>query len=231
MGFRAAGQRTPIQGRRKAENTSSRVHQRDWQTGGIPFYRAREIVNLAKYGSVDNELFISEELYQSFTSKGLSPATGDIMITGVGTIGVPYVVTAEDRFYFKDASVLIFKNCYGLFSDFLRCFFQSKQWIDDIHRKSMGTTVHTLTIARANEVIIPLPPLAEQKRIVAKVDELMKRCDELEARQNERNDRHPSTFFFPLPNPSPNFAKPSSNSPSKAASSHKIQMMNRQASC
>jgi type I restriction enzyme S subunit len=44
--------------------------------------------------------------------------------------------------------------------------------------------------ARMNSISIPLPPLAEQKRIVAKVDELMAFCDELEAQQQERRAVH-----------------------------------------
>ena len=169
--------------------SSSRVHQNDWRNSGVPFYRAREIVKLSKQGFVDNELFITEELYQSLTSSGLSPAPGDLMITGVGTIGVPYVVKEKDRFYFKDASVLIFKNQFKIFPLFLSRFFESHHWISSIHKESMGTTVHTLTIVRANEATIPLPPIPEQHRIVAKIEQLMTRCDELETLRFEREQK------------------------------------------
>lgn len=170
--------------------SSCRVHEKDWTTSGVPFLRAREIVRLARSGHVDNNLFITEKHYQRLTSEGLIPEPNDIMITGVGTIGVPFVVRNTDRFYFKDASVLIFKNWFGLYPYYLHLVMQSPYWIQEIHKESMGTTVHTLTIVRAKQTLIPLPPLAEQKRIVAKVDELMALCDRLEEQQQEREAQH-----------------------------------------
>jgi type I restriction enzyme S subunit len=160
--------------------SSSRVHQRDWKDQGVPFYRAREIVKLSKLGFVDNELYISEDHYQALAKDGLVPEVNDVMLTGVGTIGVPYIVKETDRFYFKDASVLIFKNYYRLYAPYLYWFFKSPYWIDRIHDGSMGTTVHTLTIGRANDIVVPLPPLPEQHRIVEHIDQLMDLCDRLE---------------------------------------------------
>ena len=170
--------------------SSCRVHQKDWTTQGVPFLRAREIVKLAKFGHVENDLFITEEHFERLAKEGLIPEPNDLMITGVGTIGVPYLVSATDRFYFKDASVLIFKNCFGLYPHYLRLVMLSPYWIREVHRESMGTTVDTLTIVRANSTPFPLPPLAEQKRIVAKVNELMVLCDRLEAQQQELETRH-----------------------------------------
>ena len=45
-----------------------------------------------------------------------------------------------------------------------------------------------LYINRMKTMVLPLPPLAEQKRIVAKVDQLMALCDDLEAKQNKKRD-------------------------------------------
>ncbi len=170
--------------------SSRRVHKKEWTKSGVPFYRAREIVKLSRFKFVDNELFISEELFQSLSGKGFVPETEDIMITGVGTIGTPYVVKESDKFYFKDASVLIFKNYFNLFPDYLELFLKSPLWLITIHKESMGTTVHTLTISRANKVLLALPPLAEQHRIVTKVDELMALCDQLEQEQTDHQATH-----------------------------------------
>lgn len=170
--------------------SSSRVHQKDWKSSGIPFYRAREIVKLSQDGYVNNELFISEALFEQLSAKGFHPEPNDLMITGVGTIGVPYAVQPGDRFYFKDASVLIFKNLFSIYVDYLNLVCLSPYWSDRIHKSSMGTTVHTLTVSRANQVPVPLPPVSEQKRIVAKVDELMGLCDRLaESLEDSNNTR------------------------------------------
>jgi len=53
-----------------------------------------------------------------------------------------------------------------------------------------GMTVKGITVDKLHAMPVMLPPLAEQKRIVAKVDELMALCDRLEAQQQEREARH-----------------------------------------
>ena len=158
--------------------SARRVHQSDWRSEGVPFYRAREIGKLADTGSVENELFITEALYTEFSSSGV-PHPGDLMVTAVGTLGKTYIVKDSDRFYYKDASVICFENFGKINPAYLKLLMYSPYMEEQIKQNSAGTTVGTITIVKANEYLIPLPPLMEQQRIVDQAECLQIHIDKL----------------------------------------------------
>lgn len=150
--------------------SSKRVLKSQWKNEGVPFYRGREITRLAADGFVDNELFISESDYAEYAAKYGVPGPGDIVITAIGTIGNSYIVQEGDRFYFKDASVLWLKKGTTVSSEFINLWLKSPQFFDQLD-KGNGATVDTLTIKKVRSVLVDLPPLPEQERIVAILDE------------------------------------------------------------
>jgi len=151
--------------------SARRVHQSDWTTQGIPFYRAREIAKLSSCGKVDNDLFISKELFDNYKLSGV-PIGGDLMVTAVGTIGKTYIVKTDDKFYYKDASVICFENRYGINPFWLKNLMDSPYMLQQEENASAGTTVDTITIEKANNYLIPIPPQSEQERIHEKIKEL-----------------------------------------------------------
>jgi type I restriction enzyme S subunit len=161
--------------------SSKRVHKADWKTEGIPFYRAREVVKLAQKGTVDNDLFISEELFLEFTKEKGAPKEGDIIISAVGTLGQCYLVKSEDKFYFKDASVLWFENISNVDTRYIEYAFKSDLIMKQVMHKSMGATVGTLTISRAKIIEIPIPSIQEQKQIVTILDKAFTAIDQAKA--------------------------------------------------
>ena len=148
--------------------SARRVHERDWRSSGIPFYRAREIGKMADWGHVDNDLFIEQSLYDEFSKSGV-PQIGDLMMTAVGTLGKTYVVETNNPFYYKDGSVLCIGNPFRLNPNYLKLFFESSAFANQYLSESDGTTVATLTMVRLNRYLIPVPPLKEQTRIVEKI--------------------------------------------------------------
>ncbi len=154
--------------------SSKRVFQSEWREEGVPFYRAREIARLSEDGYVNNELFIDEDLYEEYTEKYGKPQPGDVMVTGVGTLGVCYVVKPEDKFYFKDGNILWFKQkaTDRILPEYLVKAFDSKEVKDFISKNSSGTTVGTFTIQTANKMEIFLPTLNQQKEIIERISKL-----------------------------------------------------------
>ena len=150
--------------------SSKRVLQSEWQSSGVPFYRGREITQLAINGRVKNDLFITEKHYSELKNQYGVPSSGDIMITAIGTIGNAHIVREVDRFYFKDASVLWMKKTSDVNSKYIDSWLKSDMFFDQLDRGN-GATVDTLTIQKLQSVTLCFPPLPEQQRIVGILDE------------------------------------------------------------
>lgn len=158
--------------------SAMRIHQTDWQSSGIPFFRGRELVQLIKTGNVDFDIYISKELYEKNKEKGGVPRKNDILVTAVGTIGKSYIVKGTKPFYYKDAYILCFENIVNIYPEYIKYCLDSPYMQNEIHRDSMATTVAQLTIIKAKEMLVPFPSLEEQHRIVAKIEEILPYIDQ-----------------------------------------------------
>lgn len=142
-----------------------RIHQEDWQTSGIRFLRARDIVASLKGEEIEDKLYISPELYEQFSAISGKVAEGDMLVTGVGTIGVPFLITDNNPLYFKDGNIIWFKNNNFFDGNFLFYSFLSAP-IQNYIMMSAGTgTVGTYTIESGKLTPIHYPCICEQRKI------------------------------------------------------------------
>ena len=116
--------------------------------------------------------------------------------TGTGTVGRVNVLGAvEPNKLVADSHVTVIRPL-KINSDFLKCYVAApgiQLRIEPGHEESLvsGTTNQVeLNTSSVLSLIVPLPPLAEQHRIVAKVDELMSLCDRLEQQQADSSAAH-----------------------------------------
>lgn len=109
--------------------------------------------------------------------------------TGTGTIGRVIRVVDPPAKLVCDSHVTVVR-CLLVDADYVRLWLRSDHVYALIEDRAAGSTNQVeLTAQMAVNQSVPLPPLAEQHRIVAKVDELMALCDELEAARTERETK------------------------------------------
>ncbi|WP_103945401.1 hypothetical protein [Bacillus sp. ok061] len=123
-------------------SSASRVHKDEWTSEGIPFFRSSDVISkyMRKYNT---PAFISDTLYQELSKKSGKMKVGDLLVTGGGTIGVPYLIENEDPLYFKDADLIWLKNAGVIDGRFLYNFYispQTRRYISSITH--IGTISH-----------------------------------------------------------------------------------------
>lgn len=134
--------------------------------------------------------FISTEEHEALY-KRCDPRRGDILIGRIGTLGKAVLVDTDIEFSLFVSVGLIRFSQDLIVPGFFRLLLNSPHVESEFDRIKIGGATHTnkLNLGDLHSIMFPLPPIAEQHRIVAKVNELMALCDRLEVAQAERESR------------------------------------------
>jgi type I restriction enzyme S subunit len=110
------------------------------------------------------------------------PQSGDILITKDGSIGRTAIVEQRHLPFCINQSVAVMwlRSCH-FDRRYLKLVLDSPHTQETLLEKTAGVAIKHISITDLGKMVFPLPPLVEQHRIVAKVDELMALCDRLEA--------------------------------------------------
>ncbi len=149
----------------------TRVKESEWTSSGIPFYRARDIVKIIN-GEEVSPIYISYETYKNKIKKNGEVKEGDLIITGVGSIGVPFLMPRDKKIYFKDGNTIWIKK-NKINSDYLYYYFLIDSTQKYIKNTSGKGTVGTFTIENAKNTPIIFPNKSEQLKIVSMLDSII----------------------------------------------------------
>ena len=144
--------------------SASRVHKDEWTSNGVPFYRSSDVMT-AINGTENEKAFISEELYEKLSKVSGKLEEGDILVTGGGSVGNPYIVPDNKPLYTKDADLLWIKNKGKFHPYFLYEFFFSPTFRNYLGSISHVGTIAHYTITQLSDTPIGLPIFEEQKEV------------------------------------------------------------------
>jgi type I restriction enzyme, S subunit len=160
----------------------SSLHKSDYLLGGTPVINPASLKD-GKIIPID-EMAISHETVKRLEVFKL--CAGDIILARRGEMGRCAVVTKNEEGWLCGTGSLSLRMPHSTYAPYLAMLIGSPICRAYLGNASVGTTMQNLNQSILANMPVGIPPLAEQKRIVAKLDELMALCDELEAQQQER---------------------------------------------
>ncbi|HCP31614.1 UNVERIFIED_ORG: type I restriction enzyme S subunit [Pseudomonas parafulva] len=155
-------------------------------SSGVPLITAKNV--RPGFISRDPQEFIADTDYLSWMTRGF-PRVGDMLFTTEAPMGNVAIIDIAERFALAQRVI-----CFQLHEletgPFLKLALMSSGFQAQLSDAATGMTATGIKSSRLREIPVPIPPLAEQHRIVAKVDELMALCDQLKARLNQARQVH-----------------------------------------
>ena len=147
-------------------------------TSGVPLITAKNIRR--GFLSMTPREFIDEAEYASWMTRGF-PRTGDVLITTEAPLGNVVCIDWTFKFALAQRVICLQPDEDLVFGPFLALMMQSPSFQTQLVDRSTGTTVTGIKASRLKELEVPLPPLAEQRRIVSMVTAKLERVAEVGA--------------------------------------------------
>lgn len=114
---------------------------------------------------------------------------GDLLLSITGEVGLLGLIPEEFGEAYINQHVCLIRFACSIRSRFLPEALRSPLAYKQYEAPQRGIK-NSFRLGDVSEILVPIPPLAEQHRIVAKVDELMTLCDRLEAQQADAESAH-----------------------------------------
>ena len=168
-----------------------RVFKDQWQDSGVPFWRSSDIMSY--HNGVINprgEVYISQSLYDELSSKSDKIKEGDILVTGGGSIGIPYLKKDNSPLFVKDADLICIQKCISIIPKYLYHYFLSTDFKLYLNKITHDATIAHYTINQIKDTPIPLPPLSDQQRIVSILDTFEASIQNLEVQLSQREKQY-----------------------------------------
>ena len=145
-----------------------------YSVDGIKFVSVKDMSN--GFLSLENTKFISKEEHQELYTR-CNPEKGDILLSKVGTTGVPAIVNTTEQFSLFVSVALLKFNHKCIDMNFLYYMLMSPLVQTQAAENTRGVGNKNWVLDAIANTMVVLPPLAEQKRIVAKIEELLPYVD------------------------------------------------------
>ena len=154
---------------------SDGTHSRpQYVPSGIPFISVKDVSG----GKLDFSdcKYITEEEHRELYSR-CNPERGDILLTKVGTTGIPVIVDTTDEFSLFVSVALLKFNQELLFNEYLVCLINSPLVQKQAEENTRGVGNKNWVMRDIANTLIVIPRLLEQQRIVSKLQEILSFAD------------------------------------------------------